>query len=91
MRSGRERLDRAAHINNTVPENARFIGLCHLALPNARIVHMRRDPMEVCLSCFATLFKRGVHTYSYDLAELGRYSVASRPARIARHGLWAPC
>ena len=64
MRSGRERLDRAAHINNTVPENARFIGLCHLALPNARIVHMRRDPMEVCLSCFATLFKRGVHTYS---------------------------
>ena len=58
MRSGRERLDRAAHINNTVPANARFIGLYHLALQNARIVHMRRDPMEVCLSCFATLFKR---------------------------------
>jgi tetratricopeptide (TPR) repeat protein len=63
---------RAVRISNTIP-NVRFIGLIHLALPNARIIYVRRDPMEVCLSCFATLFKRGAHTYSYDLAELGRY------------------
>jgi tetratricopeptide (TPR) repeat protein len=64
---------RAERISNTIPGNARFIGLMHLALPNARIIYVRRDPMEVCLSCFATLFKAGAHIYSYDLAELGRY------------------
>src|SRR5262249_41022057 len=49
-----------------------FAGLIHLALPNARIVHARRDSMDTCLSCFSQLFT-GRHPYSYDLAELGRY------------------
>jgi tetratricopeptide (TPR) repeat protein len=63
----------AERISNTTPGNARFIGLIHLALPNARIIHVRRDPVEVCVSCFAMLFNRNAHAYSYDLAELGRY------------------
>jgi tetratricopeptide (TPR) repeat protein len=63
----------AERIGNTMPANFRFIGLIHLALPNARIIHMRRDPVEVCRSCFATLFRRNNHPYSYDLSELGRH------------------
>jgi tetratricopeptide (TPR) repeat protein len=63
----------AERISNTTPGNARFIGLIHLALPNARIIHVRRDPVEVCVSCFAMLFNRNAHAYSYDLGELGRY------------------
>jgi tetratricopeptide (TPR) repeat protein len=63
----------AERISNTTPGNIRFIGLIHLALPNARIIHMRRDPVEVCVSCFAMLFNRNAHAYSYDLGELGRY------------------
>ncbi len=53
-------------------DNFRFLGLIHLALPNARFIHIRRDPLETCLSCFSKWFSDGLD-YSYDLAELGRY------------------
>jgi tetratricopeptide (TPR) repeat protein len=48
------------------------VGLIRLILPSAKIVHVRRDPLDTCLSCFSKLFTYGLH-YSYDLAELGRY------------------
>ena len=53
-------------------DNFRFLGLIHLALPNARFVHVHRDPVETCLSCFSKWFSDGVD-WSYDLGELGRY------------------
>ena len=54
------------------PDNFRYLGLIHLALPNARIIHVRRDPRDTCFSCFTKLFGAGV-PYSFDLGELGRY------------------
>jgi tetratricopeptide (TPR) repeat protein len=62
----------ATLITNKMPLNFRYIGLIHLALPHARIIHTRRDPIDTCLSCFSTLFTAS-QPYSYDLAELGRY------------------
>ncbi|MGO9235569.1 MAG: tetratricopeptide repeat protein [Methylocella sp.] len=61
----------AARIVDKLPDNFLRIGLIRLALPEARIVHIRRDPVDTCLSCFSKLFA-GV-PYSYDLAELGRF------------------
>jgi tetratricopeptide (TPR) repeat protein len=61
----------AARIVNKMPGNFGSVGLIHLALPNARIIHTTRDPLDTCLSCFTLLFAAG-HAYSYDLAELGR-------------------
>ena len=46
----------AERITDKMPANFRFAGLIHLALPNARIIHMRRDPVDTCLSCFSMLF-----------------------------------
>jgi tetratricopeptide (TPR) repeat protein len=65
----------AERISDKLPENFRLAGLIHIALPAARIVHIRRDPVDTCLSCFSKLFTEG-HAYSYDLAELGRYCKA---------------
>ena len=31
-------------------------GSMHLALPNARIIHIRRDPVDTCSSSFSKLF-----------------------------------
>lgn len=62
----------ARRITDKMPANFRFAGLIHLALPNARIVHLRRDPVDTCLSCFSILFG-GDQPFTYDLAELGRY------------------
>jgi tetratricopeptide (TPR) repeat protein len=59
-------------ITDKMPKNFVYIGLIRLILPNARIIHTRRDPVDTCISCFSRLFTTGL-TYSYDLAELGRY------------------
>jgi hypothetical protein len=43
-----------------------------LALPNAIIIHTKRDAVDTCLSCFSKLFMYDT-SFSYDLEELGRY------------------
>jgi tetratricopeptide (TPR) repeat protein len=55
-----------------LPSNFQRLGLIHLAFPQARIVHCRRDPRDVCVSCYGTHFRDGLD-YAYDLTELGRY------------------
>ena len=62
----------AARVVDKMPLNFLFVGLIHLALPNARIIHAVRDPVDTCVSCFATLFT-GEHRVAYELGELGRY------------------
>ena len=52
--------------------NFEHLGLIQLCLPNAAIIHCRRDPRDVGLSCFANRFSQG-QDHTYDLAELGRY------------------
>ncbi len=59
-------------ITDKMPNNFLYVGLIHLILPNARIVHTMRNPVDTCLSCFSRLFTSG-QTFSYDLGELGRY------------------
>jgi hypothetical protein len=61
----------ALRITDKMPDNFRWIGLIHLALPNARFIHTRRDAADTCLSCFSKLFDN--LPYTYNLAELGRY------------------
>jgi tetratricopeptide (TPR) repeat protein len=62
----------AERIVDKLPLNFAFIGMIHLALPNARIICARRDPIDTCVSCFTTLFG-GHQPHTYDLGELGRY------------------
>ncbi len=59
-------------ITDKMPGNFLHIGLIRLILPNARILHTVRDPVDTCLSCFARLFVDR-QEFSFDLAELGRY------------------
>ena len=53
-------------------ENAEYVGLIHLILPNATIIHVRRDPRDTCYSCWSLRFSNG-QEYTYDMEELGRY------------------
>lgn len=62
----------AARIVNKTPGNFLFAGLIHMALPNARIVHIRRDPLDTCLSCYVRLFTES-NAFTFDLNDLGRY------------------
>jgi tetratricopeptide (TPR) repeat protein len=63
----------AGRVADKMPWNFHFCGLIHLALPNARIIHARRDAIDTCLSCFSILFDGNSNLYTYDLGELGRF------------------
>ncbi len=58
-----------------MPLNFLYIGLIHLALPGARIIHVRRHPMASCHAIFKTLFRMG-YPYSYSLDDVGHYYLA---------------
>jgi tetratricopeptide (TPR) repeat protein len=60
-------------LTDKMPANFRFAGLIHLALPNARMIHARRDPLETCLSCYGNSFAASGLAWTCDLGELGRY------------------
>jgi hypothetical protein len=62
----------AERIVDKMPYNFNFVGLIHLLFPNARIIHIRRDPRDIALSCFSLIFGEG-HEFTYDLGALGRY------------------
>lgn len=72
----------ASRVIDKMPANFLAVGLIHLMLPNAKIIHVNRNPVDTCLSCFSQLFKGG-QEFSYDLAELGRYYVDY--ARLMEH------
>lgn len=59
-------------IVDKMPTNFQYAGLIHLMLPNARIIHCRRDPVDTCMSCYIKNFRTGVR-YSFDLWELGMF------------------
>jgi hypothetical protein len=55
-----------------MPMNFLYLGFIHMMPPRARIIHLRRDPVDTCCSCFSLLFT-GDLAYTYELGELGRY------------------
>jgi hypothetical protein len=55
-----------------MPRNWLYLPLIRLALPNAKIVDVRRNAMDCCWSNFRQLFADSGE-YSYDLTELGQY------------------
>jgi tetratricopeptide (TPR) repeat protein len=86
---GRDYLARAryaaageARFTDKMPLNYLYCGLIRRALPNAKIVHVSREPMAACYAMYKTLFKDG-YPFSYDLGEIGRYYVGYR--RLMHH------
>ncbi len=62
-----------ARLVDKMPANFALAGLIALALPNARIISCRRDPVDTCLSCYSMEFSNANVRFSYDMTELGRY------------------
>lgn len=61
-----------AFVTDKMPGNYSLLGLIHVCFPDAPIIHVRRDPRDTCLSCFATPFSEG-NAFSADLADAGHY------------------
>lgn len=60
----------ARRVTDKMPLNFMHLGLVALLLPQARVIHCRRDPRDTCLSCYLTHFTAG-HEFTHDLAHLG--------------------
>ena len=66
------RLGDRPYFIDKLPENFLYLGFIAKAYPRARIIHLRRNPMD---SCFA-MFKQSFFKYAYTLDSLGKYYVA---------------
>jgi len=53
-------------------KNFKTIGFIKILLPNAKFIHIKRNALDNCLSCYEKKFSQG-HEYSYDLTTLGAY------------------
>ena len=55
-----------------LPPNYLYLPLILKALPNAKIVHLTRDPMDACFASFKQLFA-DAYPHSYDQQEMARH------------------
>jgi tetratricopeptide (TPR) repeat protein len=61
-----------------MPHNFLYAGFIAQALPGAKIVCLRREPMDACISTFRHLFEEqgaAFYHYTFDLLDIGRYYV----------------
>jgi tetratricopeptide (TPR) repeat protein len=61
------------YIVDKMPHNFLHIGMIKLMLPEAKVVHCRRHPMDNCLSIYKNFFQNRGHFYAYNQKELGNY------------------
>jgi tetratricopeptide (TPR) repeat protein len=73
--STRPNTGRSPRFTDKLPHNFLYAGFIARALPNARLVCLRRDPMDTCLSNFRQLFalESPNYDYSFDILDTGRY------------------
>ena len=51
--------------------NFAHLGVVAAILPGVRVIHVRRDPLDTCLSCYVNRFAPGTPGYLSDLRSLG--------------------
>jgi tetratricopeptide (TPR) repeat protein len=69
----RARNPMALRIVDKAVTNYAHIGLIRLVLPQARILHAVRDPLDVCVSAYCLSFEGRAQGHTYELGELGRH------------------
>ena len=75
VRSTRPFTGHTARFIDKLPLNYLYVGLIHLALPNAKIINLKRHPLDTCYAIYKQLFL-DAYPFSYDLEEQGRYFAA---------------
>lgn len=56
-------------ITDKMPLNYSHIGLIHRIFPNAKIIHIRRDPLDTCFSIYTTFFGQGPN-FAYNQSNI---------------------
>ena len=74
-RAGHHRPPGKARFTDKLPANFLYVGHIARALPNARLVCLRRNPMDTIWSNYKNLFasQSAYYAYSYDLMDIAHY------------------
>jgi tetratricopeptide (TPR) repeat protein len=80
--STRPRTGDSPRFTDKLPINYLYQGIIARALPNAKIIHLRRNPLDTCWSNFKVFFG-DLFEYSYDMADTAAYYVLYD--RLLRH------
>ena len=72
LESTRPLTGHTTHFVDKMPLNFLYAGLIHRAMPNAKIIHLSRHPMDTCYSNYKCLFQ-DAYPWSYDLGEIALY------------------
>ncbi|HWD38759.1 MAG TPA: sulfotransferase [Fimbriimonas sp.] len=59
-------------ITDKMPLNFAYAGIIHCALPDARFVHIKRNPIDTCLSIYTTYFGKGPE-FAYKKSNIVAY------------------
>ena len=70
--SSRSRQTERPYLTDKYPGNWKFAGLIHCMLPNARIIDVRRNPMDCCFANYFRYYGTAV-SHSFSQAGMGRY------------------
>lgn len=81
------RLGAERYFTDKLPSNFLNLGFICRALPQAKILHMVRDPVETCFSNLRELFS-DANPYSYDQIELAEYYKLYRQLMSHWHQVW---
>ncbi len=60
-------------VTDKMPLNFRFLGLIAIALPEAKIVHVKRNPAAICWANYTQYFFKDALNYSYKLDNILQY------------------
>lgn len=82
----RWRLGGRPYFIDKTPLNYLYIGLIRAALPQAKIIHAYREPMDACFSIYKFVFP-WLYPFSYDQRELGQYYLHYRQVMAHWHRL----
>jgi len=79
MDAASHRLGDAPFFIDKLPENVLHLGFIAKAWPRARIIHLRRNPMDACFA----MYKQSFFRFAYSLDDLAEYYLAYD--RLSRH------
>ena len=69
----KQRSEANAIVTDKMPQNFRFLGLIATALPEAKIIHVKRDPAAVCWANYTQYFANDSLGYCYSLDDILYY------------------
>lgn len=65
--------DGKRYVTDKMPLNFRYLGLLHAALPEAKIIHVKRDPAATCWSNYERYFPSEEIGFCYNLRDITGY------------------